>query len=330
MWPFLVVSQKPNYEIYHGYINKAEEQFFVENKADSSLYFYKKAFSEFDFVFVKDPLNAAQIAYYSHLPYEEFLVKGFENGLKFSHLASIKLFSPIYGDLLNNKSLQNKYAICRKKYIQRLDLSYLSYLYKKGILDQIDKNKDNYDEIKLMGMEQWLKIIQLKGFPGDKIIGIDDKNIFHETGNPGNDIDQVKIKYSNKLSYYTADEEILSSHYMMIILVHKWCAFNDLKTIFEELIRKGEIHPREVGLLYDNMFRNNDAAAPYRCQPPSSTEGLFYLNLFCPYKQLACSEKQSDLLRQKWFIVPLSIDKIKMEYEQKFGFRMFYGFWNCL
>ena len=82
---FQAISQKPNYEIYHGYINKAEELFFVEGKPDSSLYYYKKAFTEFDFVFAKDPLNAAQIAYFSQQPFEEYLVKGFENGLKLSH-----------------------------------------------------------------------------------------------------------------------------------------------------------------------------------------------------------------------------------------------------
>jgi hypothetical protein len=326
---FPAISQKPNYEIYHSYINKAEELFFIENKPDSSLYYYKKAFTEFDFVFAKDPLNAAQIAYFSHKPFEEFLVKGFENGLKLSHLASIKLFAPIYNELLNNKVLLDKYSVCRQKYIKRLDLNYLSYVYEKAISDQIDKKKENYDDILFANMGDWLTRIRLKGFPGDKIIGIDDRNIFSETGKPDMDIDQIKTKFGNRLSYFTADDRILSSSFIMIMLIHNQCSYHELKNIFGELVKKGEIHPREVGVIYDNQFRKINSNS-YRCQILSPTDGLFYLNIFCPYNQLVCSEKQADIMREKWFIVPLSVDKMKKEFEKKYGFKLFYGFWNCM
>ncbi len=330
MGQFSATSQKPNYEIYHNYINTAEELFFVENKPDSSLYYYKKAFSEFDFVFAKDPLNAVQIAYFSHQPFEEYLIKGFENGLKLSHLASIKLFNPIYNDLLNDKSLQHKYTECRSKYIKRLDLKYLSYVYEKAIKDQLDKKKENYKDIKLKNLEEWLTRIQLKGFPADKIVGLDDKSIFLETGNPEKDIDQLKIKYSNTLTYFTADDEIVSSKFIMIMLVHNQCAYVELQNLFKELVQKGEIHPREVGLLYDNQFRTSINSVNYRCKVPKPTDGVFNLNMFCQYNELGCSREQSDSIRGKWFIVPLSVDKAKKEYELKYGFRLFYGFWNCM
>lgn len=326
---FSVFCQKPNYEIYHHYINTAEELFFVENKPDSSLYYFKKAFSEFDFVFVKDPLNAAQIAYFCHKPFEEYLIKGFENGLKISHLASIKLFNPKYNELLNNKSLLDKYAICREKYVKKLDLNYLSYVYEKATNDQIDKIKKDYDDILFMNMDDWLTRIRLKGFPSAKIIGIDDRTIFSEIGKPEKDFDQIKLKFGNALSDFTPDERILSSDFIMIMLIHNQCSYQELKNIFGELIKKGEIHPREVGVIYDNQFRKLNSVN-YRCQLLSPTEGVFYLNLFCRYNLLDCDEKQADSMRKKWFIVPLSVDKAKKEYEQKYGFRLFYGFWNCM
>jgi hypothetical protein len=327
---FSALPQTPNYEIYHSYINKAEELFFIDNKADSSLYFYRKAFSEFDFAFVKDPLNAAQIAYFCNQPFEEYLIKGFENGLKVSHLSSIKLFNTIYDDLSNNKSLQDNYKISREKYIKKLDYNYLSYLYEKAINDQIDKKKDNYDAIKFKNLEDWLTRIRLKGFPSAKIIGIDDENIFRETGKPEKDIDQLKIKYSNTLNHLTTDDEILSSSFIMIILVHNQCSFQELKNIFGELVKKGEIHPREVGLLYDNQFRTSINKPNYRCQVPRPVDGLFYLNMFCQYNKLDCSKQQSDMIRKKWFVVSLTVDEAKKEYEQKYGFRLSYGFWNCM
>jgi len=326
---FSAISQNTNYEIYHSYINKAEELFFVENKPDSSLYYYKKAFSEFDFVFVKDPLNAAQIAYFCSQPFEEYLMKGFENGLKLSHLSSINLFNLIYNDLLNNKLLLDKYGICREKYIKKLDFNYLLYVYEKATNDQIDKRKKDYDDILFKNMDDWLTRIRLKGFPSAKIIGIDDRKIFSEIGKPEKDIDQIKLKFGNALSDFTADDRILSSDFIMIMLIHNQCSYQELKNIFGELIKKGEIHPREVGVLYDNQFRNLNTSN-YRCQLLSPADGVFYLNLFCRYNLLGCSEKQADILRKKWFIVPLSVDKAKKEFEQKYGFRLFYGFWNCM
>jgi len=90
-----VKCQNINYFDYHDYINKAEHHYFIDNNVDSSLYYYKKAFSEFNYVFVKDPLIAAQIAFHNNKPFEEYLIRGFEVGLKIEHLAEIEVFDPI-------------------------------------------------------------------------------------------------------------------------------------------------------------------------------------------------------------------------------------------
>ena len=51
-----------NYNVYHQKINKAEQLYFIENKVDSALYQYDKAFEEYSFNFLRDLVNAAQIA----------------------------------------------------------------------------------------------------------------------------------------------------------------------------------------------------------------------------------------------------------------------------
>ena len=43
----------------------------MEDKAASSLFYYDKAFKEYDFIFVKDLINASQIAVYSNKPYQK-------------------------------------------------------------------------------------------------------------------------------------------------------------------------------------------------------------------------------------------------------------------
>src|SRR6188472_4413618 len=90
---FKSFSQKTNYIDYHITINKAEELFFLEQKTDSALFYYDKAFKEYDFIFVKDLVNAAQIAIFSNKPYQKYLERGFYYGLKPSHLDNFPLFN---------------------------------------------------------------------------------------------------------------------------------------------------------------------------------------------------------------------------------------------
>ena len=90
------LSQSKNYFVYHSLINKAEELFFVQNKLDSSLYYYEKVFSDYDFIFVKDLVNASQIAFYSKKPYKKYIKQAFEQGLKIGYLSEIPLFKNEY------------------------------------------------------------------------------------------------------------------------------------------------------------------------------------------------------------------------------------------
>src|SRR5690554_3921645 len=57
------VANAQSYDKYHQYILKAEEFYFLKNKADSSLVYYAKCFENFDFIFARDAINAFQIAY---------------------------------------------------------------------------------------------------------------------------------------------------------------------------------------------------------------------------------------------------------------------------
>lgn len=324
-------SQKPNYVEYHKYINTAEKCFFLDNNADSCLFYYNQAFKSFDFIFVKDLVNAAQVAFFCNKPYKEYIIRGFDYGLKISHLSTIELFKPIYSNLLNDEYLKSEYSIRRKEYLKSVDFNYLLYTYKMCIEDQIDKrrSKEEYDAIKLKTIEEWKIKIKTIGFPSSKRIGIDDKMIFAEIGRPELDIDNLKVKQSTELDYFTADDDIFSSKYIMVMLVHNKYAFQELEGLFLDLISKGEIHPREVGLLYDNIYRFQERTMSSSCMV-DNTKGVFYLNMFCSYDKIACSEQQSNLLRAKWSIGPLSVDRAKKEYEQLYGFKVSYGFWNCM
>jgi len=102
---FKSFSQKINYLDYHVSINKAEELFFMEKKTDSSLFYYEKAFTEFDFIFVKDLINASQIAAFTNKPYQKYIIRGFDYGLKLSHLENYPLFKNDLFKLKTNKKI---------------------------------------------------------------------------------------------------------------------------------------------------------------------------------------------------------------------------------
>lgn len=144
-------QEKKDYTHYHKEINKAEVFFLKENNVDSCLYYYDKTFEAFDFIFVKDAMNAAQIAYFSKKDYKKYLIKGFDYGLKLDHLRWIKLFEPDLKKLLVDKDLLKEHASRKKNYLEKLDLEYLNTIYIFGIQDQLDKQTTNwrlYDEKK--------------------------------------------------------------------------------------------------------------------------------------------------------------------------------------
>lgn len=78
-----------NYFIYHNKINDAEILYFMENEVDSSLAIYDEVFNTYEFVFLKDLLNAAQIAVYNKRDYEKYLLKSFEFGFKIDDLSKL-------------------------------------------------------------------------------------------------------------------------------------------------------------------------------------------------------------------------------------------------
>jgi len=320
-----------DYTLYHNDINKAEKHFFINDEIDSCIYYYDKAFESFEFVFVKDLVNAAQIAFYCNKPYKKYIIRGFEFGLKIQHLKEIILFDDIYNSLENDEVLQSEYSIGRDKYLKSIDFSYLLNIYNMSLKDQIDKNLPDaeYASIKRENIYKIKQIIENKGFPGTKYLGVSDSKIFSEIGKPKFDIDSLKVKYGDKLEYYSADDNLLASKYALVILIHIRCSFKELSKVLRTSLKKGKIHPREIGLLYDNMFRNIIQGGQ-RCLEKNTSEGVFYLNKFCDYSKIKCSKDASNSLRSKWYIGTLDVDEKKKKYEKIHGFKLFWGFWKSI
>lgn len=327
----LLFAQNRDYINYHKNINKAEVLFFMENKTDSALFHYEKVFKDYDFIFVKDLVNAAQIAVFAKKPYRKYIEQGFEQGLKLSHLNQFKLFENVLPILNKDKNLLKIYNTKRKEYLKKIDFKYLDWVYKMAIKDQQNKhekvkiNMAKYNDVLLPFTDRLIDSIIKKGFPGDRLLGIGDSTIFREIGKPHLDLYEQRKK-DKRLFYMNLDEKILSQEWPQVIFVHNNCSYFLYESIFLNEIKKGNIHPRDVGLIYDNVIRYKGSLPSY-CDGVK-IKGAYLLNIFTNYTKYN-NKKQTNAMRIALNIVPLEVDDKKREFEVDYGFKLFTGFWFC-
>ncbi|WP_168732762.1 hypothetical protein [Flavobacterium sp. WV_118_3] len=313
-----------NYFEYHKLINKAEEQYFIKSDIDSTFYFYNKVFTSYNFVFVKDLVNAAQIAYFCKKPYRQYLEQGFEYGLKIDHIRYIPLFKTIYKQLSADTKLKKIYSIKRRDYLSRIDVNYLDYVYTVGFWDQRGRFLDRkvYEKRKKSILITLTDSIVKKGFPGDRLIGIADSTIFRQLGSKKpNFYDRVK-PHKELWDYFSCNEQELTEKMMVLVLINNFSSYYKLKEYWLTEIKKGNIHPRDVALLHDNTYRSST-------NPGFSTlKGVYHTNPFVSYGE-KWKRKDINKMRHDLFMVAMEVDEKKKEYEKKHGFKLFWGFWNC-
>ena len=325
-----------DYWKYHELICKAETAFFLEYNEDSCLYYYNLAFKTFSFNYVHDLVNAAQIACYSKKEYKSYIYKGLKFGLKSSHLKKVPILTTtgIISEIENYEKTP-EYLKIRQKYLSGINFEYLSWIYNLGIEDQIEQKKSNYAVYSLNYINSLISKIKQNGFPSNKTIGIECKNIFAEAKREETDLHKRTGSYP-QLDYYKTDDDILSQHFIMVLLHHRGCSYTELKDILLGEIAKGNLHPREFGFIYDRQCQyelkaNNSFHA--NCPKLAKENGVFRIGstlISNTIDSIECSQSKVNALRAKYSIVPLEVDKMKKVYEKQYGFKFFWGFWDCL
>lgn len=326
----LIFSQELDYSNYHNYINKAEKTYFLDKDVDSSLIYYDRAFKEFDFIFLKDLLNAVQIACFNNRPFETYILRSFDFGMKIEYFQNYPIIESAVKDLFSKKGIKDTIRMKRKRYLERLDLNYRSWVYDMAIDDQLSKSEAGYMKKINLLLGKLASRIKRSGFPGEKIIGIDDDSIYYDLGRPELDFSNIiKAISPNKLSYFKLNGSILATKLPILLLIHHNCSFSKLKSIFLEEMKKGNIHPRDIGLIHDNVFRFKGRNRMNYCTSSYPNNG-FLLNLFTEYpKRITGNINKVNKLREEYFIVSVEIDEAKKIYEKNLGFNLFSGFWGC-
>jgi len=354
-----------DYTVYHQYINKAEDCFYTHNQVDSCLHYYNLAFEGFSFNYVHDLVNAAQIAYFSEKEYKSYLYKAYNYGLQAKHLKQIPLFKPDCIDEFENFEQTASYQKIRNNYLKSINIEYLDWIYDFAIEEQVKKEQDDF----VLWWDAHIKELTAKinqyGFPANQIIGIENNTIFAEFGMPdkdmfervskhkdkdilcdenmpdffliGNDTIQIE-KEDNIIQCFNVDENILGISLIMYGLIHYGISnasndtiYNQLQTIWLQEVRKGNLHPREMALLHDNIHRIIIRESSDEFFESSQRGVGEVFGIETDFIHLTYDESfDVNEFRAKYNIVSLAIDAKKKEYEKKYGFKLFWGFWKCL
>ena len=256
----------------------------------------------------------------------KYIEKGFEYGLKLNHLNRYPILKSEISKLEKNKNIQSVYKINRAKYLKKIDLEYLNVIYDFAINDQVNKylpkQKYHYklknDVLRIKG------IIDVKGFPGEKNLGISDSTIFRE-------IKHIRYKDISKRLYNKPkaktfieieESQLMSSIIMPLFLHYEFCFFNDFEEneLLDE-IKKGNIHPRDIALINDFSFIQK-CNGYSRCS--SNYKGLYWTN--SGYNKEPFDVKKANMLRDKYYMVPYEVDIKKREFKEKYNLVFNHGF----
>ena len=240
-----------NYFDYHRLVVKAEKDI-LEKKPIRALHKYEKLFQTYNFIYAIDYFTAAQLA--TQLNQQEraigYLRKGITRGI------SLKLITDnsILSDLQSHaewKQLVTDYDRLHEMYLKSIDQElcqkvnelFQSDLIITGSLTDAGKFSTTFvgmkwkKQIRRNG-EALIEIIKKHGFPGERLIGLD------ECENTMTD-DQQHIVGRNVL---------LNSKMTFIMLMHYYSEPNrDINAILFNEVKKGNMPPSQYAVIQDYL-----------------------------------------------------------------------------
>lgn len=276
---YSAIAQQKNYKFYHLNINKAEEQAFVQNDIKGALATYQHTFSQYDFVFAHDCMTAIELALYDSnaKAFLAFVEKGTKNGLMPRHFMYIPYIKkhPLFARY--DDSVAAIYKRNRPKYLAGIDTPALKKMYSLYGYDQMEKNPmkgEGYGakpdrRYKPQIEKTWSELKQLiqeKGWPSDKLIGIEQKDIMKElkTGTP--DMMELYELYKEGYNYnigagqFTLEEYELHSNLFYAVMVHYggYFGYNFFPDeVYIQQIEAGYLHPKDLAYLLDFQINWN-------------------------------------------------------------------------
>jgi hypothetical protein len=146
--------------------------------------------------------------------------------------------------------------------------------------------------------------LRSRRFPGEKIIGLDDKKI-----NQGRDYCQ------------------LSCEIVFISLYHYPCSYTELKEDLYKEVLKGNLHPKDFAYIFEyegELSKNRHNQFPKICSPTSKEEVFVLIDWDSPKDE--STFERANAQRKEFMVPPIEHDIAKKEYARKNKMRLFFGF----
>lgn len=298
----IVGYSQVDYNDYHGRINRAEE-LITKEQFDQSINIYESVFAEYEYVFVKDLVIAAQIAILNNdvTKATTLIERAMKNGYDCSCIEKI----PVFKKYIKSKDWQ--LLIERKKeyeieYKKSIDLKLNYEFHKRYKSEQEAKGTNRYSSMVVENYQRIKSLMDSIPFPSEKRIGLDNGTI-------------LRTSRGGKLNSCN-----VSNSKVIPTLLHYDNPITDIGLDkFTKAIKSGDLHPRQFAYIYSfetnyvsRLSKNKDVNSPHLPQ--------YAFNYAFGKKTDDIDKSNKD--RIKFGINTIEIDKVKSEVEKKFGLRL--------
>lgn len=354
-------QQDTNYWHYHELIYKAECALFDSNNVERCFQYYDQAFNNFEFNYLHDLVNAAQLAHYYHRDDMKYLKKAVGYGLRPIHLDNVSAWknTDIQSRFLEFYQSEEGQAL-RQQYLSTINQEYLAWLYRFSLQEVKYRRSPDPDKLYRGRFIQWdqqlLEKIEELGFPGARLVGIDDSLLYMELDNKDLDFNHL-VQMSADSLCSTADTtpfpmvfgtdtfwvQMVNPTYSCfdlntgnpsqtlptIYLVHHSCPLRSFAFIDDE-IAKGNLHPREFAYIIDlSRCENYYDASNCDCGKYANCYFRMGNGDQALWKFLFMPEDETDALRKQYWIVPLRVERAKADLGEEHGYCFNWGMNNC-
>jgi hypothetical protein len=240
-----------DYQDYYANINRAKLSI-VEDSLDKAINYYFKTFEQFDFVFARDSFNALEVASqnqdFDKMAY--FFRRCLKQGIDFNFLQQDSSLSNFKETEMWDRILMDKDSL-RMVYERNVNWEIrneikLMFTEDQNIRDLANKNRFNifkqkklkkqFEEIDHKLVLRIIEITKEYGFPGEKIIGLDDESM------------HPKIKTKN-----------LTAGMPIVIFIHHYSQSNEsYNNLLIDEVKKGNLFNEHFATISDFQYTYGD------------------------------------------------------------------------
>jgi hypothetical protein len=251
--------------------------------------YYDKAFTEYDFIFAKDALVAAQFAWKQNNKDKAivYLLKGARNGLRsrcldltpiMKSFTEERFYITLYDSLAAANQIYNA-ALDRSlsdEWINKQDAIVLA-LSTNEISEFVDAVRNNVARIK--------ELISQRRFPGERYVGISD------------------------------DCSTLSNPSVFYSLANYDCIVSEMHDALWTAVKNGELHPREFAAIWEWEFVKSAQQMKYITGPFVNATARNYARIYMKDNTYVTVNRECNRSKQmlKRFRLLLEVDDLPME-----------------